>query len=343
MTLRFLKLVKNFIILISSDRIPVNKRKGFTYQRPFRDIEKYVISKTIIADGAHIIRRKHNGLGDVVAHQWVCQPIYAFILKHAFVNLENGMVYLPSKDFHFFDTCWGWYKPLSRFKPWKASKLDTESALYVATQSGYHGIMEDLSAILMLRDQKVNFKVVVPLDNNWLINIIDCLLPGVRDTQKLKRDGWLTSSQLVVTTKSAMGEFVNPSLIKRLNNAVKNLPDDPSYKIKHTKIFISRADTTNRRYADEDQIFKKYQALGYVRVELANMQVYEQIKLFEHATHVAGFHGAGFTNLVWCQQLVHVHEYYTRDHFNSCFSSLAEIMGHHYTCSEVKDFNLNYS
>ncbi len=65
------------------------------------------------------------------------------------------------------------------------------------------------------------------------------------------------------------------------------------------KIYVSRADAVGRRILNEDALLRVLTPAGYVPVTLAGRSVAEQAALFAGATHIAGLHGAGLTNVVF--------------------------------------------
>lgn len=100
------------------------------------------------------------------------------------------------------------------------------------------------------------------------------------------------------------GNFYHPSTMtytknKLLNRALeKNI--DPTQFSK--RFFISRGDNINaRKILNEDDVFKIFEAKGFKRYELTNLSIEEQIILFHNAEMIAGEHGAGLTNVLFCK------------------------------------------
>jgi hypothetical protein len=65
------------------------------------------------------------------------------------------------------------------------------------------------------------------------------------------------------------------------------------------KIFISRDDAPARKLINAEEVFMALQ--GWETVTLTGMSTKKQIELFSSASHVISTHGAGLTNLLWCQ------------------------------------------
>jgi hypothetical protein len=65
------------------------------------------------------------------------------------------------------------------------------------------------------------------------------------------------------------------------------------------KIFISRDDAPARKLINAEEVLMALQ--GWETVTLTGMGIKKQIELFSAASHVISTHGAGLTNLLWCQ------------------------------------------
>lgn len=81
------------------------------------------------------------------------------------------------------------------------------------------------------------------------------------------------------------------------------------------KIYISRKDA-RRRYVDQDDIEEYFRSIGYNIVELSGMSFLDQVKLFNSATHVAGFSGSGLTNIMFCHSGTKILEIRNKENFD---------------------------
>lgn len=72
------------------------------------------------------------------------------------------------------------------------------------------------------------------------------------------------------------------------------------------KIFISRKGAKGKRSVlNEDEVFALFEALGFVRYELENFSVAQQVLLFNNAKTVVSFVGSGATNILFCKPGTH--------------------------------------
>jgi len=334
------RLSKNF-----SQIIPINNNKTFTSQRKFIDFDDHIIDMFVLADGAFIKRKKHNGLNDPVAHQWICNPCYGFHLSKGYINSKTGMLYLDSKKNHFTDTVWTWTRNFEKFNKKKIKTIHSKKPLYIFANQKYHGIFEDLAHILALIDLGFEFDIAISKTNKWMIDLLKIFID---DHIKIiffdSFDGWIYADELFITTKSLLGEFINPFFLKKLNKAASDKLSTNSIDLSKypKKIFISRQDSKNRIF-DENDLISIYEKKEYEKIILSEISVKEQIILFQNLNACAGFHGAGFSNLVFGKNKIIVNEYYSRHHFNSCYSSISEYFGFDYQCDEIKNLTLPYS
>jgi hypothetical protein len=270
-----------------------------------------------------------------IATEWVTNPIHSYLLKDVLTDVNTGVVFLPKSNKYILETSWGWGK-YSTLKKQVSSKINTikfssNKPCYICSGIGYHGVVEDLASIFLLLDRGCIFSVVSMSDNKWMNGLLKFFLPTDVELIIFPRYSWIKAPLTYAVTKSSFGEFVNPKFIQRLNQASMDLNLTRSFE----DIFISRADSSNRKFFGENKIANEYENLGYKNVVLADLSIEEQIALFKSAKRVAGLHGAGLVNLVWANPGVIVEEHYLNWYFNSCYSSICAYLGHDYKCFKI--------
>jgi capsular polysaccharide biosynthesis protein len=93
------------------------------------------------------------------------------------------------------------------------------------------------------------------------------------------------------------------------------------------RIYISRANASYRRTLNEGEVTGVLKELGFKVVRLDLMAVAEQALLFNGAKVVVAPHGAGLTNIVFCQPGTKVIELFSPQYVNVCYWSLANQVG----------------
>ena len=271
------------------------------------------------------------------ASEWVCHPVYLLEANNCYVNIDNGVVFLNDCKRYILETSWGWGKyrtaSVSLLDKSKIYNLAGSEPSYIASGFGYHGIVEDLSVMILLTGLGFKFRVIINENNKWMINLISLYFPGVT-VLLIPKGYWVSGGANLISTKSSFGEFVHPELIRELNRAPSELLGLRKNEDRK-KVFISRGDSQNRRYEQEVHLARVFSEAGYEIARLGEMSVFEQVKLFFNATHIAGIHGAGFVNIAWCGEKIKVWEFFHRSHFNSCYSSLSHVLNHEYSNSDI--------
>ena len=110
------------------------------------------------------------------------------------------------------------------------------------------------------------------------------------------------------------------------NNPTNSITNIPSWIIKwhrkkyikkfnksffYKKIFIDR-NTKNRRIINNNEFKKILLENGFKIIKLENYSFFNQVKLFNRAKIIAGIHGAGFANIIFCKKNTKIIELSTK-------------------------------
>lgn len=98
-----------------------------------------------------------------------------------------------------------------------------------------------------------------------------------------------------------------------------------------SRLYVSRRDAAVRRIANEEDVVRLLKAHGFEVVTLAGRSVTEQAALFRGASVIVAHHGAGLTNLAFCEAGASVIEIFQRGHFSPSFVRLAQLGGLRYS------------
>jgi hypothetical protein len=96
------------------------------------------------------------------------------------------------------------------------------------------------------------------------------------------------------------------------------------------EIYVARTDTQNRVAVNEAELIDLLDRQGVRIVIPGSLSVAEQIATFRAARLVIGPHGAGMSNIVFCQPGSFVYEMVLRNYPNPCFNLLAQSVGLNY-------------
>jgi capsular polysaccharide biosynthesis protein len=126
---------------------------------------------------------------------------------------------------------------------------------------------------------------------------------------------------LVVPSFPAAPGNVPPWAIQFLRSQLELSSSGPQ-----RRIYISRSKAFGRRIVNEQDLWPILERRGFIHVTLEEMKLKEQIGLSSEAGAVVAAHGAGMTNLIWCQPQVKVLEIFSPRYVNLCYWAIASIM-----------------
>jgi len=171
-------------------------------------------------------------------------------------------------------------------------------------------------------------KIISPIDNNYCVQADELIVPS-----------------LVLNTNvrfNHMGALIHPKTMQYVQNKlVKNAITKKLDTSFSSKVFISRKDSSGRGILNEDEIFKLFEPLGFVRYELSKMTLEQQVLLFQNAEVVVGEHGAGFTNIVFCKPKTIVIELF-QALVDTCFWWLSRALNLQYFPIKTFDMDTSY-
>lgn len=92
------------------------------------------------------------------------------------------------------------------------------------------------------------------------------------------------------------------------------------------KILISRKSTNGRCLQNEDEIFEILSKKGYEKIYLEDYTMYEQASLFNATKEIVAIHGAGLTNLVFCQPNTKLIELFNPSYHSCLYWNICNIL-----------------
>ncbi len=91
------------------------------------------------------------------------------------------------------------------------------------------------------------------------------------------------------------------------------------------RLYVARTDATSRPMRNEAALIEAMRQRGFEIVTPGTLSLGEQIRLFRNAGIVVGPHGAGMTNIVFCEPGTIIYELVPAQYTNSWFCNLAHI------------------
>jgi capsular polysaccharide biosynthesis protein len=97
-----------------------------------------------------------------------------------------------------------------------------------------------------------------------------------------------------------------------------------------SKLYISRSKARYRKVTNEEDVLECLTKFGFTPVWLEEHNFATQIALFSNAEYIVAPHGAGLTNLMWCNSSAKILELFSPNYVNVCFWAIANQIGLEY-------------
>ncbi len=218
-----------------------------------------------------------------------------------------------------------------------------EGKVAVITQEGhsnyYHWMVEVLPKLAILEESNISYdRLYVSSYLPFMQQTLSLL--GV-DSEKILiagRDTYIEAEELIVPSAPALSCYTPKWIVKYLRD--KLLPQaerNISTQLFSKKVFVSRKKASYRRILNEDDVFAMLEPLGFVRYNLEDLTVLEQVHLFHHAEMIVAPHGAGLVNLVFAQPNALVIELF-QEHEDDSFWYLSQVVGLNHHCIKTTNF-----
>jgi len=96
------------------------------------------------------------------------------------------------------------------------------------------------------------------------------------------------------------------------------------------RLYISRSKSNARKVLNESEVMAVLKPLGFETVFSEEISFQEQVNYFSQAEVIIAPHGAGLSNLVFCNEKAKVLEFFSPNYVNACYYALADIVGLEY-------------
>lgn len=190
----------------------------------------------------------------------------------------------------------------------------------------HHWFMDALSRLVMLPELPADTRVIVPArltayqqdTLRWL---------GLENRIRPTDEKHLVVDHYYFCSATAMTGCYNPAAVEFLRRAFLSQADQ---KYDPPRRFYLRRVGEARPILNELEILEYFQQNGWGIVDTAQLSLAQQIRLFSQAEMICAPHGAGLTNLLWCQPGCKVLELCVSTFLNGVYEGLAECVGANY-------------
>lgn len=264
---------------------------------------------------------------------------YVSILENITLHSAEGFIQLSDGSF-VVETAWissnlinhpSYYQ---RFKPSpKYMKGKWFSCLMFWSYGYYHWLCDVLPRFYkVLEYLPENTKFIVPAKmENWKLNSLEAI--GINADRCVKFDGkkpWKLEKLYYAPPVAMTGDHEPEAMLwvaKCLRDRVENNKNTNSLKL-----FVSRAKAKCRSIINEKEIYLFLKSKGFQKICAEDYSLEEQIALFRRASIIVAPHGAGLTNMLFCEPYTKIVEIFEPETLRRCYWSLAKTLGHQYKC-----------
>jgi len=195
----------------------------------------------------------------------------------------------------------------------------------------YHWITEVLPRLVVVADQLPGYILLLP-DMPYVRNV------GIKlmEYAGLKPLGieWIQPKEIVkvpelkLITSVILSGRIHDDLMKQVQNRFLNLPQLAQAPPATRRIYITRANATNRRVLNEDEVVAVLKQYNFDVVAFEGLSIDEQMQLANSASIMVAIHGAGLANAIFMQSNTAVLEF-RRDkvYHNQCYWHLSSSVG----------------
>jgi len=215
----------------------------------------------------------------------------------------------------------------------------------------YHTLVDNLPRLLALHDpalSKAEIRIIVPGPlSSYEAWFLDRLLPPSAKLAQVAANALYRPDELVFASYASrqMCGFLPQRFVEFLNAHVR--PQRRSHR--NRRLYISRAartwrhETKGRRIKNEESVVRLLEKYGFEPVIFEQLPLEAQISAMHDAVAVVSPHGAGLTNLLFCDD-VDVVELHPCRTMLPHYYFLSKARGHRYwfLCSNEQDRNDNF-
>lgn len=283
-------------------------------------------------------------------------PLFILKLSNATIQSLWGEV-LINNDTYIQEMIWknNWHilKNISQHETNSIMKIPGRVAVITqfAFYNYFHWLTEILSRLALLEIHGVSYDwLYVPQDSKYMKTSLE--LWGI-DPSKIispNNDSIMTADEIILPSLTANPSFgnalnaayVHPELLKYVRHKLLSATLKSYGHLEFSKkVFVSRKDAPIRNIINEDELFKEFEKYGFVRYELTNLSVPEQIMLFHNAEIIVSPQGTSTANIIFCSSKTKIIELFQG--LNDCtFWYVSQILNLNYTPIATTDFIDDY-
>ena len=194
----------------------------------------------------------------------------------------------------------------------------------------FHWMCHVLPKIHLLNESKIDWNeinnIILPQNGGKFVKeTLDILqIPQDKILEAKKGEHYVFDSLIVPCKPNRHIHMSKWSFNFLKDSFLKSVPSPP------VKLFISRRDSSGRGVGNKDEVKAVLDPLGFQEVFLEDYSVTEQAKLFNRATDIISPHGAGLTNLAFCEPGTKVIELFSPNYVHPLYWNFCNVLDFDY-------------
>jgi hypothetical protein len=221
------------------------------------------------------------------------------IVKDVIVEPKQGILYSKNGKFIVESSTWDQLQQYVSF-PWNprgiSRSLDIENAIVLSSNPYGHWLIEDLGPTIAAMQCNRNAPLLVAKNHPKYVSDFlattkreihflsgPTLVKSVLHVEKGNDSGWVHS----VDVKTIL-DYEPFALARRQNSSIK-------------RVYASRVGL-KRSPENEDEIAELFRSFGFSIVNLATLNLLDEISLIANTDVLAGVHGSTFVNQIWMKK-----------------------------------------
>jgi capsular polysaccharide biosynthesis protein len=133
----------------------------------------------------------------------------------------------------------------------------------------------------------------------------------------------LLAKELIVSSPTSYTAHVPKEVCTFLRNEFLHKGTSSKFS-RYERIYISREDASHRPLLNENEVYRLLEKYGFEKVKLSSLSFIEKIDLFRSAKVIVSPHGAGLTNIVFCNPAATIIELFSPTYLVPCFFIISQ-------------------
>jgi capsular polysaccharide biosynthesis protein len=291
------------------------------------------IAKPVYMENRSYFSNEEMAVAMVDTHREVLsRPQNLVLIEKARVRETLGLVELPDGRVLMEGN---WWEPLLRQHPTYRKRIgflkhklrgDVFSLLAMWSTSFYHwlhDVLPRLEAALPHLPKGTKF-LINENPTRWQFDTLRAYGISERDLEIQPANARTEVERLWFATPAGQTGFGSRDLLKKVSVRLRAHFETKTQK-NRCGLFVSRAQSRCRRFTNEPEVLAILKEYEFTKVFCEDLSISEQIEIFWNASKVLAPHGAGLTNIMFCQQGASIGEvHYAETVYNDHYWMLAQ-------------------